>query len=97
MEGLAQHVCSPKELLEFNALDTRQCEPAFFRLWTRKEAFIKANGQGLSMGLRSIYVGLERTDIIDRVQYQGVWLKNWFIKDLNCPQDYKMAVAVENL
>jgi len=96
MAGLAQHVCSPGEWREFNALDGSQCEAAFFRLWTRKEAFIKANGQGLSMGLRSIYVGLQETDIINRVQYEGHWLGNWFIKDLHCPQDYKMAVAVDN-
>jgi 4'-phosphopantetheinyl transferase len=95
MTGLAQHVCSPKEWDEFIALDASQCEAAFFRLWTRKESFIKANGQGLSMGLRSIYIGLQETDIIDCVQYENMWLRNWYIQDLHCPQDYKMAVAVE--
>jgi 4'-phosphopantetheinyl transferase len=96
MAGLAQHVCSPREWEEFSALRVNQCEAAFFRLWTRKEAFIKGNGQGLSMGLRSIYIGLQETDVISRVQYEGRWSDNWFIKDLDCPPDYKMAVAVEN-
>lgn len=96
MAGLTQHVCSAKELDEFNHLDGNQCEAAFFRLWTRKEAFIKANGQGLSMGLRSIYIGVEEADLISRVQYEGRWMESWYIKDLLCPQGYKMAVAVEN-
>jgi 4'-phosphopantetheinyl transferase len=95
LAGLAQHICHPMELNEFNGLAEDQCNTAFFRLWTRKEAFIKANGQGLSMGLRSIYIGFKEADFISRVQYENNWLHNWLIKDLHCPQDYKMAVAVE--
>lgn len=95
LSGLAEHVCSPIELQEFNAMEQHLREDAFFRLWTRKEAFIKAKGQGLSMGLRSIYIGFDTSTPTHRIQYQGDWLDNWLIKDLECDPNYKLAAAVE--
>jgi len=97
ISGLAQHVCSAEELEEFYALEDTQQHDAFFRLWTRKEAFIKAKGQGLSMGLRSIYIGFDTSASLHPVQYQGNWLANWLVKDLDCQANYKLAAAVENL
>jgi 4'-phosphopantetheinyl transferase len=93
--GLAQHVCSPEELEEFNALQSAQQHDSFFRLWTRKEAFIKAKGQGLSMGLRSIYIGFDTSTSLHPVQYQGKWLANWLVKDLECDANYKLAATIE--
>lgn len=95
MTGLAHHVCSPKEMEEFLALAPAQQQDAFFRLWTRKEAFIKAKGQGLSMGLRSIYIGFDTTRSLHPVQYRGEWLQRWLIKDLACDAGYKLAVSTE--
>ena len=95
MPGLAQHVCSPEELEEFNALQSAQQHDSFFRLWTRKEAFIKANGQGLSMGLRSIHIGFDTSTSLHPVQYQGKWLANWLVKDLACDENYKLAASIE--
>ncbi|MCI0504571.1 MAG: 4'-phosphopantetheinyl transferase superfamily protein [Gammaproteobacteria bacterium] len=95
MDGLARHVCNPRELTEFNALDFAARREAFFRLWTRKEAFIKAKGQGLSMGLRSIYIGIDTNSAARPVQYRDNWLNNWLVKDLACDPQYKSAVAIE--
>jgi 4'-phosphopantetheinyl transferase len=94
MTGLAQHVCSPKELKEFLALSPAQQQDGFFRLWTRKEAFIKAKGQGLSMGLRSIYIGFDTIHSLHPVQYKSEWLERWQIKDLACDAGYKLAVCI---
>ncbi|HEY5602552.1 MAG TPA: 4'-phosphopantetheinyl transferase superfamily protein, partial [Gammaproteobacteria bacterium] len=77
MHGLVKHVCGPRELEEFNALDIEERREAFFRLWTRKEAFIKAKGQGLSMGLRTIYIGFDTNRPARPVQYRDHWLDNW--------------------
>ena len=95
MSRLADHVCSAQELQEFNAMDQQLRQDAFFRLWTRKEAFIKAKGQGLSMGLRSIYIGFDVSKSTHRVQYRGEWFDNWLVKDLECDPNYKLAAAVE--
>ena len=93
--GLAKHVCHPDEFAEFTSMDEAQREVAFYRLWTRKEAFIKANGQGLSMGLRSIYIGCGPRDHITEIKYKTRTLTDWRIKDLPCDPEYRMAIAVE--
>jgi 4'-phosphopantetheinyl transferase len=95
ISGLTQHVYSRQELEEFNAMEPHKQQDAFFRLWTRKEAFIKAKGQGLSMGLRSIYIGFETTAPTRRIEFRGSWLDNWLVKDLQCDADYKLAAAIE--
>jgi 4'-phosphopantetheinyl transferase len=49
LAGMAGHVCSPAE--------TAPDAPAFFTLWTRKEALVKATGDGMSTPMNAITVG----------------------------------------
>ncbi len=45
-EGLPRYALSPKEYAEYEALGADW--PAFYTLWTRKEAWCKYTGQGLA-------------------------------------------------
>lgn len=45
---LARRVLSPRELALAQTLPTAQQSEYFYRCWTRKEAFVKASGAGLS-------------------------------------------------
>lgn len=56
---LARRYFSPAEVAALEALETAEQPAAFFRLWTRKEAFIKARGQGLFLSLQRFAVSLE--------------------------------------
>jgi 4'-phosphopantetheinyl transferase len=49
--SLAQHCFSRHENEQLQSLSDSQQKQAFFRCWTRKEAYIKALGEGLSLGL----------------------------------------------
>lgn len=49
--GLARQVFAPEEAVALAALPESSREGAFIRLWTLKEAFVKASGEGLSFGL----------------------------------------------
>ena len=49
---------SPREQAEFLALPVPERQSAFFRGWSRKEAFLKATGTGLSTALDSFDVTL---------------------------------------
>jgi 4'-phosphopantetheinyl transferase len=50
---------SPRERIEFDALDPDQQKTAFFRVWTGKEAYLKALGYGLSVPLFDFTVSLD--------------------------------------
>lgn len=55
---LATHYFSAQECASLRALPPEQQEEAFFLCWSRKEAYIKARGMGLSLGLDQFDVSL---------------------------------------
>jgi len=54
---IASHFFSEDEIAELKKLPQSLAEQAFFGCWTRKEAYVKAQGEGLSIPLRSFTVG----------------------------------------
>jgi 4'-phosphopantetheinyl transferase len=73
-------------------------EWAFFRCWTRKEAYIKAIGQGLSIPLNSfdtlIPYGQAGRLLVGAADIPGDG--KWWLEDLDLPKPYIGAVAVQN-
>lgn len=57
-DGFVVRFFSAAENQDYFALDPAQRDDAFFRLWTRKEAFLKGIGLGLSRALDSFTVGI---------------------------------------
>jgi 4'-phosphopantetheinyl transferase len=57
-EEIARRFFSPHELRELLALPPDSRAEGFFLAWTRKEAYIKARGQGLQIQLSSFNVSL---------------------------------------
>ena len=91
LDGMIRYVCSEKEQVELKAMKEEEVMDAFYRLWTRKEAFIKACGRGLGMGLRSIHVGTGESRLPLVVEYKNKILPMWFMQDIKPPINYKMA------
>jgi 4'-phosphopantetheinyl transferase len=72
-------------------------ERAFFRCWTRKEAYIKAVGKGLSIALNSFDTLIPSGQAGRRLP-GGTDAPNvgeWWLTDLEVPEGYIGAVAVE--
>ncbi|MGK0389490.1 MAG: 4'-phosphopantetheinyl transferase, partial [Maribacter sp.] len=64
VQKLAARFFSSNESKTVLSLPYAEQFPAFFRCWTRKEAFIKAHGEGLSLALDSFEVSvLEMEDV----------------------------------
>lgn len=57
-DEIAAHAFSPRENAAYLALAPRDRPLGFFNCWTRKEAFVKALGDGLSHGLGRFDVSL---------------------------------------
>jgi 4'-phosphopantetheinyl transferase len=57
--GLARRIFSAREQAELAALPPARRRDAFLNGWTRKEAYLKATGQGLFNGLSQIEVTLD--------------------------------------
>ena len=60
MLALAERYFAASEVAMLRAADPLQLHELFFRLWTLKEAYVKARGLGLQLGLDSFAIGLGR-------------------------------------
>ena len=70
---------------------------AFYRCWTRKEAFLKALGSGLSHSLDGFSVSLlpEEPARLIRLDGDATAPNRWQIKGFSPEMGYEAAVAVE--
>lgn len=58
-DDVAKRFFSSKEISDYLNLNVKERQQGFFNCWTRKEAFIKAVGMGLSLPLNSFDVSLK--------------------------------------
>jgi 4'-phosphopantetheinyl transferase len=88
--AIAGQVMHPNELAAFERLAEHLRMSAFFRLWTRKEAALKALGTGLSRDPRSLDVGLGQAG-----DETVVWLDGtpFVIRDIPAPPGHAAAVC----
>jgi len=93
---VAEHYFAPAERAALRELPEPDRCLGFFRCWTRKEAYLKARGDGLAMDLQSFTVGLNpgETALLESAEGQGE-LSRWSLKELNPDPAYAAALAVE--
>ena len=93
---LAERFFSAGERAELNALPLESRPQAFFLCWTRKEAFIKAHGEGLSLPLDHFDVSLTPGEPARLVATRaGLETPDqWSLFNLEPAPDYLAALAV---
>ena len=93
---VVQQVFSTQERLELSQLPESLKLQAFFHGWTRKEAYIKAIGEGLSHRLNSFSVSLGLEEPITLVFHgQQNREKVWLLKHLVPKNGFICALCVE--
>ena len=94
-EILAQRFFAPSEYIEFRGTTPAVRTRAFFCCWTRKEAYIKATGRGLSLPLDSFQVPIlpEQPAQLRITTRPSEHLSGWSLRHLDPSPGYVGALA----
>jgi len=94
-ESIAEHFFSPREVESLLSLPSEQRHEAFFNCWSRKEAFIKVTGKGVSYGLDKFAVTLAPNEPARLLWVESADASNWELHALDAAERYKAALCVE--
>ncbi len=96
-EDLVNRFFSPAESAAFHALAAEVKPAAFFNLWTRKEAWLKATGEGIAQSLNKVEVSFipgEPARLL-RLPAELGKVNSWSIVELTPAADYTAALALQ--
>jgi len=91
-EAIAERHFSPREVEEWHRLSPELRAEAFFLCWTRKEAYVKAKGEGLQIPLASFSVTLTPGQ---PVELQSVDCARWRLHSFEPAPGYTAAIVGE--
>ncbi len=96
-QTLVHQFFSPEEKAELEALPPDQRLEVFFNGWTRKEAYLKARGEGMTYSLDQFSVTMSPTQPAKllKVKEGADELARWALQRLAPAPDYVGAIAVE--
>jgi 4'-phosphopantetheinyl transferase len=99
-DEIAKRFFSEREWQELRGLPAAERTTAFFRCWTRKEAFIKAVGEGLSFPLDAFAVSLAPREPAALCWLRGLradddGVRRWHLRDAAAPAGFLAALAVD--
>ncbi len=73
--------------------ESRKCKE-FYRFWTRKEAFVKATGRGIALGLSQCVISPDDPSKMLNVPADYAQEKDWRLYELECPEGLSGAIAI---
>lgn len=98
-DQIARGILSEAQWRTYEAMNGDQRQQAFFRVWTRKEAIVKATGRGLSFPLADVEVTLTAGEarLLRFGNLPGDTLAGdtapWHLRDVDCGAGYAAALA----
>jgi len=97
VESISKHFFSENEIVKLISLDKSLRHEAFFTCWSRKEALIKAIGDGLSFPLDQFEVSFAADEPVSLLEtkWDETEKNQWTILDIPLENDYKGALAVK--
>lgn len=95
--GLVQRMCSPQEQAFLGRISHEQRQTAFLTCWTRKEAYVKATGMGITFPLNTVTVSLaqDAPPALLHVERNEEEPSRWAMRDLYPGHGYTAALVGE--
>jgi len=97
VDQIARRYFSQGEISSLERVHKNKRNTLFFQYWTRKEAFTKATGQGISFPMEQCDVSLIRGRTLSPITVLGDNRESphWYGQDLFPGQGYVAAIAVD--
>ena len=89
---------SQNEISSLEKIDINKRSGLFFQYWTRKEAFLKARGEGISFPMEQCDVSLISGGLLSPVTVQdnNTEISSLYVQDLFPGNGYAAAIAIED-
>jgi 4'-phosphopantetheinyl transferase len=99
VKDIAAKFFSPNEVSNLFALPEKKHTLGFFNCWTRKEAFIKAVGEGLSFPLNKFEVSLEPDEPVKLLatDWEPKDVSKWSIYSISPAANFVGGLAIEGV
>ena len=94
-EGIAERFFSAAEVATLRRLPATERRDAFYACWTRKEAYIKARGDGLALDLSRFDVSLAPGEPAALLRHDDEVPARWSLAALDVAPGYAAALCVE--
>ena len=96
-EAIARRFFSRQEQQQLAELAPAERYRGFFRCWTRKEAYIKAEGTGLSLPLHQfdVSLGTGEASLLLATRPESVEAARWTLCEVPAGNDYLAALCVQ--
>jgi 4'-phosphopantetheinyl transferase len=97
LDNFAEQFFSPRETEVLKSLPEDEKYDAFFKLWTCKEAFLKAHGSGLMTPLSHVEISLEADGpgLLRAIDGDSKQASRWHLESFYPAMGYRASLAIE--
>lgn len=95
LSGLVDKCFADEEAAYWKKLPETQKYQEFYRFWTRKEAFVKATGRGIALGLNKCVINPEKPTEFLTVPTDYGPTSAWRVLDIDLGQEVSCAVVAD--
>jgi len=95
MDDLARRFFTQRESALVESLLGDEKQEVFYRLWTCKEAYLKASGEGLLIPLDQVEIWFEANGVARLLSNDGREMPDWQLRMFSPRKDYQCAVCIE--
>jgi 4'-phosphopantetheinyl transferase len=93
--GLVDKCFAEEEKAYWQQTPEAQQTRAFYQLWTRKEAFVKATGRGIALGFRQCIINPQNLNEFIRIPAGYGQANEWMVQDIDLDRTICGALVVK--